>query len=902
MRILLLVLAIILGAANVSDARAQPPTPIINFNPTTATVQHTSSPGTLLSQILVTMTDGSTFTGSLAFGSPNSNDGGRCAISGRNLNVGATALPAGISFSTITPASGGSLVNQYGTWTFSTVTNQFGNGILLNGSPAGAGAGQGFATLLLSYNNQTYAFTSGSWFQWNGTGWPVLSTGDPRPMETCSITAATSLASVTKNFSFIVTVSPTPVITLTPATISLGDESPAGTLLTNIGVTMSDGSSFAGGVLDLTHGPYNNGAGLCVITGSAITLGAQISGPPSTITNTSGGSLSNQYGTWTFSTVTNQFGNGVLLNGAPAPAGAGQAFSTLLLSFNNQTYAFTTGTWFQWNGSAWPTIQGDPRPAVDGVKNCTLAATKSGQVATSNFSFTALPQPIIAFTPVTPSVADDTPLATVFDTVSATMSDGSAFTGSFAFGGTYGNGGGVCSLSGSTLSLGIPLPHAPFTENCSIVATQAAATPTITFNPISPIVGDDTPLATALTQITVKMSDGSNFTGSLSFGPPNNNDGGRCALSGSSVTLGSPFPAGTSTQPCTIVATQAPPPPPPVGVACDVGPTYTGTIPAGAIAAFGSSPRCLMNLDFTSPTFASTSNWLDCFGAGSPLMWKHSSEGSNSVPCDSTHFAMVTDGGVQVFRMQFPAADIAAGITQVEIDSSTNGFGSAQSVSGTTIPLSNYTEFVSRVGAINTYSSSGGNTTRQLLWAPFYYQPSNSNNDTFLEEDWGEMSDGVSGSPNPTALNSAGGWWNCGGNIGVCFGVGATPTPTQAPQLTYNTYGFLATGDGSSATAFCNYFGAGVVTGLQHSNWISCQPGNWNNPGMGGSFVRNHMLLPLGYGHTQGSGTVALATTQSVFIQRVTVWVCPGGGQPAGGATVGNQCNVSPVLSTSPPL
>ncbi len=344
---------------------------------------------------------------------------------------------------------------------------------------------------------------------------------------------------------------------------------------------------------------------------------------------------------------------------------------------------------------------------------------------------------------------------------------------------------------------------------------------------------------------------------------------------------------------------------PAASVACDVGPNYTGTIPAGAIAAFGATPKCLMNLNFTTPTFASTSTWLDCFmSGGSPLMWKHSSSGANTVPCDGTHFSMVNDGGVQVFKMTLSQTDLAAGITSVEIDSSTTGFGSAQSVSGTTIPLSNYTEFVSRVGGINTYSSSGGNTTSQLIWAPFYYNPSVGNNDTFLEEDWGEMSDGISGSPSPASLNSAGGWWNCGGVVGVCFGVGATPTPTQAPQLTYNTYGFLATGNGSNATSFCNYFGSGVRAGLQHSNWISCvnnPTGNWNNPGMGGSFVRNRMLVPLGYLVARGSGTVALSTTQTVYIQRITVWVCPGGGQPGGGATVGNQCNV-PVLSTSPPL
>jgi hypothetical protein len=184
------------------------------------------------------------------------------------------------------------------------------------------------------------------------------------------------------------------------------------------------------------------------------------------------------------------------------------------------------------------------------------------------------------------------------------------------------------------------------------------------------------------------------------------------------------------------------------------------------------------------------------------------------------------------------------------------------------------------------------------MWAPFFYNPENSNNDTFLEEDFGELGD-TNIVTSPSSLNTAGGWWNCGGNTGSCFGLGGISPAIQDTPLSYNTHGMLVTGDGGSATGLCGYFASGVTSGLQHSNFVSCLRGNWVSPGQGGIWVRTHLILPLGPEH--GSG-ISLQKTQSAYIQRITVWVCPGGAQPTGGATYGNQCNLSPVLVSSPPL
>ena len=51
-------------------------------------------------------------------------------------------------------------------------------------------------------------------------------------------------------------------------------------------------------------------------------------------------------------------------------------------------------------------------------------------------------------------------------------------------------------------------------------------------------------------------------------------------------------------------------------VACDIGPTYMGSLPADAQAA--GFTKCAANYDFTQPFYATASNWLDCAGATTP--------------------------------------------------------------------------------------------------------------------------------------------------------------------------------------------------------------------------------------------------------------------------------------------
>jgi hypothetical protein len=79
----------------------------------------------------------------------------------------------------------------------------------------------------------------------------------------------------------------------------------------------------------------------------------------------------------------------------------------------------------------------------------------------------------------------------------------------------------------------------------------------ISFNPPAPSISSDTAVGTVVAAVTPSWSDGSPFTGTLSFGPPYSNDQGVFAISGNNVVLNASVSAdGGTVQNGTIVATQ----------------------------------------------------------------------------------------------------------------------------------------------------------------------------------------------------------------------------------------------------------------------------------------------------------------------------------------------------------
>lgn len=79
-----------------------PITLLVSFNPPAPMIPDNTPVGSLVAQIVVTVSDGSIFGGSLGFGAPFDNGGGLCAIQGSQIVLGVANPPDGTVNCTIT--------------------------------------------------------------------------------------------------------------------------------------------------------------------------------------------------------------------------------------------------------------------------------------------------------------------------------------------------------------------------------------------------------------------------------------------------------------------------------------------------------------------------------------------------------------------------------------------------------------------------------------------------------------------------------------------------------------------------------------------------------------------------------------------------------------------------------
>ncbi len=330
----------------------------------------------------------------------------------------------------------------------------------------------------------------------------------------------------------------------------------------------------------------------------------------------------------------------------------------------------------------------------------------------------------------------------------------------------------------------------------------------------------------------------------------------------------------------------------PPGIACDVGPPYTGSIPAAATQA--GFTHCAANYDFTQTASFTDSlgtwQWSNVLGAGGwlscsatpPFLFRYNAEAG----CDAAHFSVGTDSGMQVFQESYYLTDKNAGKYYTEIESASyNG----TSISGTSFPTGKYIEWIQRATVANTCVSPFC-----IIWNMSTYAPDifSGNNPCFLETDNELNSNGLS-------PNQGMDYWNptCGIS-GNGFGP-AAPVAAGAMATTYNTYGVLLTIDDASKGAMCNYFRVGVVGGLQGGDWLSCASENLAAAPNNVYTARSAVWWDEGPQNVSKGGGNWTATSETTNIQRATVWVCP---SPAGGTwqTTG-QCYNNPVITTAPP-
>jgi hypothetical protein len=315
----------------------------------------------------------------------------------------------------------------------------------------------------------------------------------------------------------------------------------------------------------------------------------------------------------------------------------------------------------------------------------------------------------------------------------------------------------------------------------------------------------------------------------------------------------------------------SPTPPPSSGIACDIGPNYTGSIPAGAQAA--GFTHCAANYDFTTSSnftyngntynFSNLSTWLDCAGASNPL-WFHTGYVSAATPCSD--ISIVNDSGSNALHLVWTPTDAQNGSLTTGIQTS-----SSNNSQYTTFPQGVYTEITFRSDAATQTNGSGdGDLFSYVSWS---FQPSPTTNG-FIEWDVIEAyADGGAGAcihdwgNGGNSPGCAAGWWNSNTNF----------APNQ--EAAYHSYGELITSDGSANLAACAFLDNVLDT---TNSCVKFTPGN---PSI--AFVaRNYFAT--GVGTTTNPPPVPTGN-EDTFVKRIIFFSCPDWQT--------GQCNTSPVYA-----
>jgi hypothetical protein len=326
------------------------------------------------------------------------------------------------------------------------------------------------------------------------------------------------------------------------------------------------------------------------------------------------------------------------------------------------------------------------------------------------------------------------------------------------------------------------------------------------------------------------------------------------------------------------------------GASCDIGPPYTGAIPAAAAQA--GFTRCAANYDFTyagsftdsvgTHQWSNLSSWFSCSESNSApylIYYADGTEGSN-VGCDTNHYNITTDSGVQVFATTYYQTDANAGHYSSAL--ATQG-----SNTGAVVNLGDeyYIEAVMRPSNTSPYTTqitySALSTFTKVQGNPCFFG-------TDMEWDSGKLGTGVGQS-----------WWNptCGtsGGWGGTCGTGNCATPSSSDgtiNASVNTWGNLTTGDGVSRAASCNYWSSGSVNGLPASAFKSCFS-NTIVPPMNSTAVFHNAPMYMYFETGPHRNVITMAVPSvTTYWQRITVWECPG---YATGACINN-----PVITTHP--
>jgi len=295
----------------------------------------------------------------------------------------------------------------------------------------------------------------------------------------------------------------------------------------------------------------------------------------------------------------------------------------------------------------------------------------------------------------------------------------------------------------------------------------------------------------------------------------------------------------------------------PNGVACDIGPAYTGAVPAAAQAA--GFTHCAANYDFSNSFYATRSNWLDCAGAANPQWWNLPYAGTAAVPCGRYNIIADSAFGTNVLQSIFQPSDWPSS-SSTEIDTTNSPSPTPGSNPGFFFSTQFYVEVAEYVTADtqnNAYAGTSCGSSPALFGGVWTWAAPET-----VETDFMEFYPGLSQCTNGgNTYDHNGGGALLPGNVNaqpgqLVFSSGYDPTIPH-------TYGTLQTANGTIYTR-CNYMdgrqlGSGCVSGTFGSRAVAAK--SW---------------LKITMGPEKNSAGSQPAVNEDLRVQRITIWECPG--------------------------
>jgi hypothetical protein len=212
---------------------------------------------------------------------------------------------------------------------------------------------------------------------------------------------------------------------------------------------------------------------------------------------------------------------------------------------------------------------------------------------------------------------------------------------------------------------------------------------------------------------------------------------------------------------------------------CDLGPNAPAIPPEAQAAGF---THCAGNWDFSQPLYAMLSNWFDCDGSGSTLLWHKGSAGvSFPNPCNIYQY---NDNGIKVIRFEWLTSYSNKGYNVTGIPQS-NQIGGQTFNNFTKTPSftvgNYYIEVIDRLDGSACFScpQNSGGPNDVYMWGQFGDQ------EIDIQEFNKDSGRAASGSC-------------CAGFRWTNWGPGRNAIPGRYSIFTYHKYSVLVTSDGAT--------------------------------------------------------------------------------------------------------